>query len=91
MLKVIFSFLLLVLSLSSYSQYTVKGRIIDSLTKTPVDYASVGIFSSADSVVKDGKLSNEKGVFNFGGLTEGNYYIKLILLAITPSLSQPSH
>ncbi|MGV3509266.1 MAG: carboxypeptidase regulatory-like domain-containing protein, partial [Sphingobacteriaceae bacterium] len=85
-IQLIFGLSLLLISSNSYSQFKVKGRVIDSLTQSPIDYASVSIYTSSDSRLKDGKLSNEKGVFSFDGLTAGNYYIKVDFIGYNAKL-----
>jgi hypothetical protein len=58
----IFKNLILTLLLSSglaFSQTTVKCVVLDSLTKTPIEFANVGIISKAFGTVTD-----EKGEFN---------------------------
>ncbi|MRX48796.1 TonB-dependent receptor domain-containing protein [Pedobacter puniceum] len=62
---------------TSFAQYQVKGRVLDSLTKTPIEYASIGVFSAADAKVVNGKISDEKGAFNITGLKAGVYHLKI--------------
>lgn len=69
--------LFLIVTKTSFAQYQVKGRVLDSLTKTPIEYASIGVFSAADAKVVNGKISDEKGAFNITGLKTGVYHLKI--------------
>ena len=45
---------------STYAQYQLKGKVIDSLTNLPIDYASIGLYRNQDARLMDGKSSNAK-------------------------------
>ncbi len=59
-----------------YAQYQIKGRILDSLSKTPIEYASIGVFQSSNSKVVNGVISDAGGKFAITGLKAGNYNVK---------------
>lgn len=50
---------------------TITGRIVDSLSGQPVDYASIALLLDEKEV--NGTTSNEKGQFELDGIAEGNY------------------
>ena len=55
----------------------IKGKVIDSSTKKVIDYANVSLFSSRDSSVVNGTVSNSKGEFIINGVKPGKYYAKI--------------
>jgi ferric enterobactin receptor len=58
----------------------ISGRITDSLTKQPIEYASVSLVKVANDKVIDGATTNDKGFFNITNVPEGNY--KLLIYFI---------
>jgi len=70
----------------SYAQYQIKGKVLDSLSKTPIEYASIGIFQSSDSKVVGGKVSDERGMFAITGLKAGNYYMRVDFIGYQSTL-----
>lgn len=86
---IIASSLLLTVSLDSFAQFRVKGRVIDSLTQAPIDYASVTVLSTSDSRLIDGKVTNEKGAFTFTDLAAGDYYLKIAFMGYKTKIIRP--
>lgn len=74
MKKKIFVCIFFVISLTSKSQY-LQGRLIDSITKTPLPYSNVLIKKLNDSLI-GGILTNEKGEFKINA--KSNDDIKLV-------------
>jgi outer membrane receptor protein involved in Fe transport len=58
----------------------ISGTVIDSITKKPMDYASVGLYHSGGKAPITGVITDEKGNFKLDGLHPGNY--KLIITFI---------
>lgn len=54
----------------------IKGIIIDSETKTPMEYANVAIYRKQDSKLVTGSIANDKGIFEIGDLPYGAFYIE---------------
>ena len=54
----------------------IKGKIIDSETKSPMEYANVAIYRKQDATLVTGAISNEAGIFEIGDLPFGNYYLE---------------
>jgi hypothetical protein len=65
--KFIYSALFLILCSVSFAQntYSLKGKVIDGLTKSPVESATVYISSAKDSTVIDYTITNKLGNFDF--------------------------
>ena len=51
----------------------ISGTVIDSITKQPMDYATVAVFRSGGHVPLNGGLTDEKGNFKLLGLHAGTY------------------
>ncbi|RYY62906.1 MAG: TonB-dependent receptor [Chitinophagaceae bacterium] len=54
-----------------FSQATVKGRIIDSLSKQPLGFATVTVFMARDTVLQNYRISAPEGDFKVPGLPTG--------------------
>lgn len=55
----------------------VSGTLVDSVSKKPLDYASVSIFRATGSSPINGVLTDEKGSFKIEGLHPGNYKLRI--------------
>jgi outer membrane receptor protein involved in Fe transport len=66
--------------ISSYGQtnksYTVSGILIDSISKQPLEYASVAIYKSLNNSLVTGVITNAKGAFILNNLSAGRYLVK---------------
>lgn len=62
-----------------YNANTAKGRVtgkvIDSATKKPVDYATISIFRGSSASPFNGVVTNVKGEFEINNLSAGDYRI----------------
>ncbi|WP_246229500.1 carboxypeptidase-like regulatory domain-containing protein [Mucilaginibacter humi] len=58
-------FLALIFSVASvFAQTTlIKGRVIDAKSQSPVEYASIALFNSVDSVLVAGSVAKANGRF----------------------------
>ena len=52
------------------------GKIIDTETKTPMEYANVSIFRKQDSKLVTGSITNASGAFVISDLPSGAYYVE---------------
>jgi outer membrane receptor protein involved in Fe transport len=74
--------LCLVLSANLWSQSKqgvnqLKGVVVDSETKAPLDFVNITLFSEIDSTALTGGITNQSGEFQINQLPDGNYYIRL--------------
>ena len=53
------------------------GQVQDSLTGKPLDYVSVKLYSTKDSLVKTGVYTNEKGAIFLDEIMLGKYFAKI--------------
>jgi hypothetical protein len=54
---------------------TVQGRIKDSITNNPLEYATVRLFDTTKSIAHYGAVTNDKGVFTIQHVTLKEYVI----------------
>jgi hypothetical protein len=60
--------------------YTVSGKILDAITKKPIEDATI-IFKDTDSTqIKCGAITNQHGFFSID-VSEGNYYASVEFLS----------
>ncbi len=49
------------------------GRMIDSISGQPIEYATIGLFTQIGNKVVNGTTTNEKGFFKLINISEGTY------------------
>ncbi|MBK0377737.1 outer membrane beta-barrel family protein [Mucilaginibacter segetis] len=59
---------------------SITGTVIDSLTKKPVDYATVGIYKQGSTSPFNGASTDAKGVFTIDNLPAGDYKLTVDFL-----------
>ena len=63
--------------LASAQRCNLTGKIIDKLTHEPIAYANVALFSSIDSALVSGTITDDNGQFLMEKLKKGKYSIKM--------------
>jgi outer membrane receptor protein involved in Fe transport len=63
------------LSNAQTSTVTLKGSLVDAVTKKPVEFATVTLLTSTDTTLVKGSLSDTLGQFVFSNISVGSYYI----------------
>jgi hypothetical protein len=61
-------FMCVAICITSFSQATLKGKLIDSAAKTPLGLATVTVFKASDTAIITYRLSNPEGDFKIPGL-----------------------
>ncbi|HPK09013.1 MAG TPA: TonB-dependent receptor [Saprospiraceae bacterium] len=76
-IRVFFSMLsfLLIHSMAIGQSYTIEGELLDN-TNQPIIYATLSLFSSADSSLVKVEASNENGNFSYKNIQKGQYWIE---------------
>ena len=69
-------------------QGTINGTILDELQK-PVDYATIGLFKTADSSLVKTTLTGEGGKFQFIAVKTGSYYLKVNRMGFATHKDKP--
>ncbi len=66
--------------LTAFSQskhpFTISGILIDSLSKNPIELASVSVYRQADNSLVNGTITNAKGQFTINNLNQGEFLLK---------------
>jgi len=55
---------------------TIKGKIVDSANHTPMEFASIAIYSAVDNSIAGGVMSTSTGAFEVKKLKAGKYYLQ---------------
>jgi outer membrane receptor protein involved in Fe transport len=55
---------------------SIKGKIVESGSNAPLEYASVAIFAQQDSTLAGGAIADGKGQFTVSNLLPGAYYLE---------------
>ncbi|MBN2595398.1 MAG: TonB-dependent receptor [Marinifilaceae bacterium] len=58
----------------------VKGIVMDNAMDIPVEYATVSVYSMADSSLIDGTITDEKGAFELTKLKPGKYFVEITFI-----------
>ena len=64
------------LKAQNVSQYLIKGTIIDSISRKPIEFATISILDSAKKVVAL-TYSDENGIFKSGDVKLGSFFLNL--------------
>jgi outer membrane receptor protein involved in Fe transport len=67
----------------------ISGTVVDSLTKKPVDYATISIFKSGAKTPINGVLTDEKGNFRIDNLRAGKYKITVSFIGYPTKTFDP--
>lgn len=81
-------FLILPFSLFSQNEALVKGKVLESTTKSTLEYATITIYSQKDSSIISGETTNALGIYNIT-IPYGNYFGKIEFLAYHPQAIEP--
>src|SRR5688500_15858636 len=58
----------------------ISGTILDSLTKSPIDYATIALGRAGTTRSTNGALTDEKGTFKIENISAGAYRITIAFL-----------
>jgi ferric enterobactin receptor len=74
-----YKYLLILVCFSGFSQrsYQLKGRLVDSLNSEILSFATIRLESNNQAYLSKGVIADEKGIFEFSGLMEGDYEVKI--------------
>jgi len=71
---------LLCYSLFSHGQtndkFSISGTLIDSISKLPIEYASVALYKKADTSLVSGTITDAKGLFTITNVPSGKFIVK---------------
>ena len=66
-------------------KFAITGRVVDAVTKTPLEFATVTIFSEKDSSLVDGSITEANGTFVIE-VRPGSYYAKIEFISFKPKI-----
>jgi len=67
----------------------ISGTLIDSVTKKPLDYASVGLYHSGGKSPVTGVISDEKGNFKLNDVHPGSYKLAITFIGYPTKIIDP--
>ncbi|RYU90803.1 TonB-dependent receptor [Mucilaginibacter terrigena] len=67
----------------------ISGTVIDSLTKKPVDYATISLFKSGAKTPINGVLTDDKGNFQINNVKAGQYKITISFIGYPTKTFDP--
>lgn len=67
----------------------ISGNIVDSLSKKPVDYATISLFKSGAKTPINGVLTDEKGNFKLDNISAGKYKITVSFIGYPTKTIDP--
>ncbi len=67
----------------------ISGTVVDSLTKSPLDYATISIFPSGSKTPLSGVITDEKGNFKFENMKPGSYKLTVSYLGYPTKIIDP--
>lgn len=73
-------------SLQAQNTLTISGSITDKQTGQGLAYSSVALFTTKDSTLMAGVLTNDKGRYHFGNVAAGSYFIQAQYIGYTKSV-----
>ena len=71
------------------AQNQIKGQLTDPTATTPVQYATVALYSLPDSTVATGVITKSDGLFAFNNLDKGSYFYEVKYLGYKDVKSRP--
>ena len=67
----------------------ISGSVIDSLTRKPIDYATITLYRSGGKVPLNGVVTDEKGVFKIDNLNPGKYKVSISFIGYPTKTIDP--
>ncbi|WP_026965931.1 TonB-dependent receptor domain-containing protein [Algoriphagus terrigena] len=61
----------------SYGQSQIRGKVLDELTRSPIEFASAALYQSGDSTLVEGGITDVNGDFLIENVGPGSYYLKV--------------
>ena len=61
----------------SAGQFTIKGKVVDSASHSPLEYATVTLITQGTNTIAGGMITDDKGAFKIDHLAAGNYTLKV--------------
>jgi len=56
-------------------QSSIKGKLVDNIDKTPIEYGSVLLYNHIEDAMVNGSISKADGIFEIENVAPGDYYL----------------
>ena len=86
-------------TLAAHAQFTggggssitgrISGTVIDSVTKKPIDYATITLYRSGGKVPLNGVVTDEKGAFRINNINTGKYKVTISFIGYPTKTIDP--
>ena len=77
MKKILSTMLLALFAVSAFALQTIRGKIVDANTQTPLDFVNIVLVKSNSETPTAGVVSDEKGNFLLPNVPNGKYTLKI--------------
>ncbi len=81
--SVYLSVLFWIFTTAAFSQYTVRGVLLDGKTRTPIDFANVSLYKTNENVPLTGESTDGNGSFELKNIANGTYKIVFSFIGYT--------
>src|ERR1700749_913610 len=79
MRKIILPLLLLFISVQSFAQFTVTGRVVDTANKKPIPFATAFLNNTSAAIA-----TNDNGEFKLKNIRPGHYQLMVTFIGYKP-------
>jgi len=79
-------FLLITVSLSSFAQHSIQGKVLDKKSEGSIEMATIRLLNAKDSTLVKGIMTDQYGAFTLSKVNDGNYILDVRFLGYTRSL-----
>ncbi len=84
MKKVLFLFIISLLSIKIFAAASISGTIVDATSQSPLEFVNVTLLKQGSHVPLSGMSTDLKGGFIFSGLENGNYTLQFSFVGYNP-------
>ena len=84
MKKILSTMLLALFAVSAFALQTIRGKIVDANTQTPLDFVNIALVKSNSETPTAGVVSDEKGNFLLPNVPNGKYTLKISFIGYNP-------
>ena len=84
MKKILSTMLLALFAVSAFALQTIRGKIVDANTQTPLDFVNIVLVKSNSETPTAGVVSDEKGNFLLPNVPNGKYTLKISFVGYNP-------
>ena len=67
----------------------ISGTVVDSISKKPLDYATISLYRSGGKAVLNGTLTDDKGGFKLNNITPGKYKVAVTFIGYPTKFIDP--